>query len=466
MKILDVSYCQKQVDWPAVKAAGIEAVIAKCSQGLEKDTMFDSHMQGALGVGLPVGAYHYMDALGPAAARQEAEFAVSVCKPYPLTWPLYVDMEGDTMNGNIDAVAVTFCECVISYGYKGGVYASLSNLRRFTWDLIKGYSTWCAQYNYGYCSFEHKVDLWQETEEGWINGIPRTVDLNVGYTNYVTGAAALERVAQPDAVNAEELSTLELQRMLNLLNFGMLEEDGEMGPATESVVRSAQAAYWISDDGIPGPITWSKLCGQVNAVQRRLVEIGYNISVDGRLGESGTETTNAVRQFQTDNGLSVDGIIGPVTFALMFNQQPSAPASPDEPTIVDPPTPSGYDHHQQMTEHFNRWEFACECAFEGGPGYCDGFPADIHEVLVVKLEEMRVELGFPLNISSGVRCARLNAEVGGVPDSQHMLGRAADVPIYSANGVSVSEFAALARSKGLVTIEYEEQSFVHVQWNG
>lgn len=46
------------------------------------------------------------------------------------------------------------------------------------------------------------------------------------------------------------------------------------------------------------------------------------------------------------------------------------------------------------------------------------------------LEPLRQKMGRTL-ISSGFRCRALNSEVGGSPDSQHMLGEAAD--IYCSN---------------------------------
>ena len=45
------------------------------------------------------------------------------------------------------------------------------------------------------------------------------------------------------------------------------------------------------------------------------------------------------------------------------------------------------------------------------------------------LEPLRVAMGRPINISSGYRCEQLNKAVGGVYNSQHLKGQAADINI-------------------------------------
>ena len=45
------------------------------------------------------------------------------------------------------------------------------------------------------------------------------------------------------------------------------------------------------------------------------------------------------------------------------------------------------------------------------------------------LEPLRVAMKEPINISSGYRCPKLNEAVGGVRNSQHMTGQAADISI-------------------------------------
>ena len=50
--------------------------------------------------------------------------------------------------------------------------------------------------------------------------------------------------------------------------------------------------------------------------------------------------------------------------------------------------------------------------------------------LVLCLERVRSLCGgFPVYVSSGYRCTQLNAAVGGVPDSAHLYGCAADFTI-------------------------------------
>lgn len=45
------------------------------------------------------------------------------------------------------------------------------------------------------------------------------------------------------------------------------------------------------------------------------------------------------------------------------------------------------------------------------------------------LEPLRVAIDKPIRISSGYRCERLNKAVGGVYNSQHLKGQAADIDI-------------------------------------
>ncbi len=52
---------------------------------------------------------------------------------------------------------------------------------------------------------------------------------------------------------------------------------------------------------------------------------------------------------------------------------------------------------------------------------------NLQKLCVLVLQPLRDTLGAPVYINSGYRSERLNARVGGVPNSRHLQGRAADI---------------------------------------
>lgn len=76
-----------------------------------------------------------------------------------------------------------------------------------------------------------------------------------------------------------------------------------------------------------------------------------------------------------------------------------------------------------LSRNFSRKEFECKCGCWEAPDPEDfGF-----KTLYLTLQRIRDKLNAPLVVSSGYRCARHNQAVGGVADSQHLHGTAADV---------------------------------------
>ena len=58
---------------------------------------------------------------------------------------------------------------------------------------------------------------------------------------------------------------------------------------------------------------------EILSIQKRLVELHYTISnLDG---DFGPETEQAVKKFQSDIGLEVDGVIGPATYKALMNKE-------------------------------------------------------------------------------------------------------------------------------------------------
>ena len=85
-----------------------------------------------------------------------------------------------------------------------------------------------------------------------------------------------------------------------------------------------------------------------------------------------------------------------------------------------------------LSKNFSAWEFRCPC----GCGF-DG----VDPLLVQSLQELRDIIKRPIRINSGCRCPRHNQDVGGEIDSQHLLGKAADVVV---SGVDPGTIARIA----------------------
>lgn len=101
-----------------------------------------------------------------------------------------------------------------------------------------------------------------------------------------------------------------------------IDADGIFGGGTERAVKKLQTKHDLAVDGIAGPDTFTILGlydlirvgrGSKGETVKRLQKF-LGIDDDGKFG-SGTE--EAVRAYQEQHGLGVDGIVGPATIASM-----------------------------------------------------------------------------------------------------------------------------------------------------
>ena len=102
----------------------------------------------------------------------------------------------------------------------------------------------------------------------------------------------------------------------------------------------------------------------------------------------------------------------------------------------------------QLTANFNLTEFACR--------HCGAVKID--PALVTRLQQLRDRVGRPIIITSGYRCEAHNRAVGGATDSQHLLGKAADIQV---EGMAPDTLAAHAEAIGFGGIGIYS-NFVHV----
>lgn len=83
------------------------------------------------------------------------------------------------------------------------------------------------------------------------------------------------------------------------------------------------------------------------------------------------------------------------------------------------------------------------------------------------LDPLRKLFGKPIIITSGFRCPQLNKVVGGVANSWHMQGNAADIRVDSQEDAKQKfELLKLLPSVDTCLFEHTKKScWLHVQWN-
>jgi hypothetical protein len=106
-----------------------------------------------------------------------------------------------------------------------------------------------------------------------------------------------------------------------------------------------------------------------------------------------------------------------------------------------------------ISKSFRASEFRCKCRRPE----CDAIA--MNPFFIEKLQSLRDSWGLPLIINSGSRCSYWNALLNGAPDSQHVLGLAADIHLESPE--HGPKLAALAEKVGMGGIGIG-LSFIHV----
>ena len=196
--------------------------------------------------------------------------------------------------------------------------------------------------------------------------------------------------------------------------------------------------------------------------QALLAYLGYyNGPLDGLWGEGSKWATIGFQRAYMERE-NVDGIFGAETEKRILE----VIATGEKP--VDDKMSATADWWKDI-RYFTREEFRCQC----GGKYCNGFPAEPAEETVRMADEIRRRAGVPLNVNSGVRCKRHNAEVGGVSNSLHTTGQAVDL----SGAISPEKLYAIAQEVqaekipgrgglGLYGWGIHEDNGKYSRWNG
>ena len=223
------------------------------------------------------------------------------------------------------------------------------------------------------------------------------------------------------------------QWQLYYLGYYGGEIDGIWGTGSKTATVSFQKDNALEADGIFGIQTIAKATEIIKAIQKVITD--GKIAVEGL---AGLETKDATVRWQAEHGLFPDGIAGVDTRKKIMEE-----------------SAGGEGDWWSNIQYFSRKEFACKCG-----RYCDGYPAQMRRGVVELADRAREELKGVGFVSSGLRCPQHNANVGGVPDSRHLSGKAIDLRI---EGKSARQTLAWAQKQPEVRYAYAiDGNYVHM----
>lgn len=237
---------------------------------------------------------------------------------------------------------------------------------------------------------------------------------------------------------------------LDFYDYHVINIDGVWADGSVTATKSFQRYYGLVDDGIFGPLTEAKTVEVIKKIQSAISTYGSQaLVIDGLAGPKTMETT---KKYQLIAGLVADGIAGELTRAKIAGTE--VDTSKKETTTEEPDKVTGT--FWDRIKYFDPPEFACHC----GGKYCNGFPKEMQEKLIVVADRVREHFGAPMTVSSGVRCTRHNAAVGGVSNSRHLDGKAMD---FAVRGKSSSQVLAYVQQQPEIRYAYAiDSGYVHM----
>lgn len=193
-KVIDLSENNGFVDFAKVKASGINDVILRVGWIGNKnnhtlDTRFTEYYEEAKKNGFNIGIYVFSYCQSVRALKSGAEWTLKQLHGKNINLPIFLDLEDDSNSvtkisicgkENLTEQAIEFCNYFKNLGYEAGVYASKYWFEQFVdvYQLLEhDYKIWLAEWNgKENHSVTYKVDLWQYTSNGKIEGISGRVD--------------------------------------------------------------------------------------------------------------------------------------------------------------------------------------------------------------------------------------------------------------------------------------------------
>lgn len=279
LKGVDVSVHQGAIDWKKVAKDGVKFAILRAGYGREisqKDKYFEVNYAGARAAGIKVGAYWYSYADSVARGEQEARTFLKAIEGKKFDLPLFFDQEYETAilklsDATRTDIVLRFVKTVKAAGYECGLYSSTDFLKnKLVTSRVAGLKIWLAEYG-SRLHYTGKVWAWQYSSKGRVSGIKGNVDMNHGYFEIAAPTKTQTQNSTGLLMKNDTGDKVKLlQHRLNILG-NQLAEDGIWGVQTDQAVRNFQYNYGLAVDGIAGPKTQEKLISEAVVASARTI---------------------------------------------------------------------------------------------------------------------------------------------------------------------------------------------------
>lgn len=188
---IDVSHWQGEIDFEKLKNAGVEFIMIRLggTKGTNGeyfiDKYFKRNMDEAKKYNIDVGVYFYSYADSIESSLKDSKWVIKQLKKYDLQLPVAFDWEEWKYFNDyhlsffgLTSIADTFLNNIEKHGFKGMLYSSKAYLEN-VW-MESDYDIWLAHYT-EQTNYEGKYKMWQICENGKIDGINGSVDIDIMY---------------------------------------------------------------------------------------------------------------------------------------------------------------------------------------------------------------------------------------------------------------------------------------------
>ncbi|URZ15343.1 GH25 family lysozyme [Clostridium felsineum] len=309
MNGIDIYNGSEIADWDAIKSSGVQYVYLKATEGLTfNDSKMKEFYNGAKSVGLKVGFYHFLHRNNP---YMEAQHFINMISSFKADMKYMIDVEAQEFSNagqNDTSTRVRqFYDYMQSKGYECAVYTYSSFYKELFDDRVKSLPLWLAEYGVKKPSVTQYIG-WQYAEDGNVPGVNGKCDVNNFSEGILLGNSKplilnVSEVAAPQNIDN---TTKIIQQQLNTLLKLNLVVDGIKGTNTDNAIKEFQGIMGLVQDGIWGQNT-------VTAVTQI-----FNNPVDGI---QYPHYEYATRYIQYRVGGSIDGVFGNGTKVNVQNWQ-------------------------------------------------------------------------------------------------------------------------------------------------